>query len=497
MYVRASGILLHITSLPSEYGIGDLGPWSRRFAAFLAEMGQSYWQILPVCPPGFGNSPYSGMSAFAGNTALLSPDALVHEGLLAVEDLPPQDAADPRRVDFTHVGASREAMLDKAFARGGEDVSTDPGFKDFCRENADWLDDWALFATLKERFGRVAWDHWPEPFRFRDPAVLDAWRDEAHELLARERFAQFLFHRQWREFKEYCNGLGVNIIGDVPIYVTYDSADVWSRPDLYQLDHQRRPIFVAGVPPDYFSATGQRWGNPVYDWRAHRDEKYQWWTRRMRHGLAQCDFLRVDHFRGFAGYWRIPVHEQTAVRGEWAEAPGVEFFTVLLRRFGVLPIIAEDLGVITADVRELKQMFGFPGMKILQFAFGSEWSKHVPHFYDAHSLVYTGTHDNNTVLGWYENESTKAERQALARYLGRVPSSEDVHMAMIRLAMQSVSNTAIFPMQDVLGLGGQHRMNTPATVNGNWLWRLLPSDMDTGRLAWFKEMTVFFDRVSE
>lgn len=496
MHIRASGILLHLTSLPSEYGIGDLGPWSRKFACFLKELGQSYWQMLPTCPVGYGSSPYSGNSAFAGNPDLISPDVLVQEGFLKSEDLPAKDESDPRRVDYASVGRERDAMFARAFAYSGKDLATDSEFLTFCRENADWLEDWVLFITLKNRFERVAWNNWPDAFRFRHEDALNSWRDEGAALLARERFVQYLFFRQWHAFKEFCNEQGVSIVGDLPIYVTYDSADVWTRPDLYQFDAAREPLFVAGVPPDYFSATGQRWGNPVYAWEAHRAERFAWWTRRFKHTLAQYDFLRVDHFRGFAGYWSIPAGEQTAINGEWREAPGYELFTTLLRRFGSLPLIAEDLGVITADVRELKQNFSFPGMKILQFAFGAEWPKHVPHLYDDNCVVYTGTHDNNTLAGWYAEESSQAERQALARYLGRVPAAEDVHMAMIRLVMQSVGHTAIFPMQDVLGLGSKHRMNKPATVENNWQWRLLPSEMDSERLAWFKEMAAFFDRVS-
>jgi len=494
MHVRASGILLHITSLPSQYGIGDLGPEARQFATFIKELGQSYWQMLPLCPPGFGGSPYAGTSAFAGNPDIISPDVLVEQGFLPEADLPDTDVSDPRRVDFDSVGQGRDVMFAKAFAHSGRDVLTDPEFLTFCRENADWLEDWALFITLKNRFDRKAWNQWPEEFRYRDAGALQAWRDEGADQLARERFVQFLFHKQWHEFKGHCNDQGVNLVGDQPIYVTYDSADVWAHPDLFQLDSRREPLFVAGVPPDYFSSTGQRWGNPVYAWEAHRAENYSWWTRRFRHALRFCDFVRMDHFRGFAGYWSIPADEKTAINGEWVESPGRELFTVLSRRFGVLPIIAEDLGVITADVRELKQLFGFPGMKIVQFAFGKEWPKHVPHLYDANCVVFSGTHDNNTVRGWFEHDSSKEERQTLARYLGRVPTTEDVHMAMIRLAMQSVANTAIFPIQDVLGLGGQHRMNTPATLHGNWQWRLLPSEMDRQRLSWFKEMTGFFDR---
>ncbi len=494
MHVRASGILLHITSLPSKYGIGDLGPQAREFASFIKELGQSYWQMLPTCPTGYGGSPYAGASAFAGNPDIISPELLVEEGFLREQDLPEKDMADPRHVDFAAVGQSRDQLFAKAFDFSGRDIATDPEFLAFCRENADWLEDWALFSTLKNRFDRVAWDQWPDPYRFRDKDALNAWRDEGAALISRERFVQYLFFRQWRAFKEHCNEQGVNLVGDLPIYVTFDSADVWSRPDLYQLDPRRQPLFVAGVPPDYFSSTGQMWGNPVYAWEAHRAENYTWWTRRFRHSLQQCDFMRVDHFRGFAAYWSVPAGETTAINGEWVESPGRELFTVLSRRFGSMPLIAEDLGVITADVRELKQMFAFPGMKIVQFAFGDEWSKHVPHLYDANCLVYSGTHDNNTVRGWYEDESSQQERQTLARYLGRAPSAEDVHMAVVRLAMQSVANTSVFPMQDVLGLGASHRMNTPATLEGNWQWRLLPSEMDRQRLSWFKEMTVFFDR---
>lgn len=494
MLVRAGGLLLHITSLPSPYGCGDLGPSARDFATLLAELGQSYWQFLPLCPTGFGNSPYAGHSAFAGNSLLLSPDDLVAEGLLPQKELPRRNNADPRRVDFPAVAASRRALLDKVLARHAPDLLSDRAFRHFCASEAHWLDDWVLFVTLKDHFGGRSWEHWPEPLRRRDRAALAAWQDEAAPAIQRERCVQFLVARQWQALRAHCNSLGVNCIGDLPIYVTYDSADVWAAPQLFQLDDDLRPLAVAGVPPDYFSATGQLWGNPLFAWEAHEAEDFAWWIRRIRHALGQCNALRVDHFRGFAGYWSIPAGEPTAVNGEWLEAPGRELFAALDRSCGSLPLIAEDLGVITAEVRELRRLCGFPGMKIVQFAFGAEWEKHVPHLYEPDCVVYTGTHDNNTVRGWFAKEADREQRQSLARYLGRMPDPEDVHTALIRLAMQSVATTCITPLQDVLGLDASHRMNTPGTLEGNWQWRALPEELDRKRLSWFKEMTVFFDR---
>jgi 4-alpha-glucanotransferase len=503
MKVRASGILLHLSSLPSAHGIGDMGPGARRFASFLAEMRQCYWQMLPLCPTSSGmcHSPYAGYSAFAGNPLFISPGQLVLDHLLKPDEALDEDFgdesdsdADPRRVDFTAVETGKRALLDLVFQRHGKDFETDPDFRHFCRKQEHWLEDFALFTTLKGHFNGADWSTWPEPLRFRDPDALDQWRDQGREQLAKVRLVQYLFHLQWSGLKRFCNENGVNLIGDLPIYVTRDSADVWSRPELYLLDDDLRPTHVAGVPPDYFSATGQRWGNPVYDWDAHKDEDYVWWARRFGHELSRFDFMRVDHFRGFVAHWRIPAEEPTAVNGVWEPSPGEELFTSLLRRCGALPLIAEDLGVITADVRELKQRFGLPGMKILQFAFGDEWDKHVPHLHERNCVVYSGTHDNNTVRGWFAHEATRPERQALARYLGCPPGEEDVHVALIRLGLQSVANTAVFPMQDVLGLGTEHRMNTPGTTQGNWLWRLLPTELDIDRLAWFREMTTFFDR---
>ncbi len=499
MRVRASGILAHLSSLPSDYGIGDMGPCAREFVTFLAGIRQSYWQILPLCPTSSGmcHSPYGGYSAFAGNPLFISPEMLVEEGFLTNADLPDEDTHegyDPRRVSYTTIEAEKRQLLELVFERHGREFENDLEFKTFCQENGSWLEDFALFSTLKQRHNGASWESWPKPLRFRDAAALDKWSDEGAEALAKVRLEQYLFQSQWNALKLFCNENGVNIIGDLPIYVTYDSADVWAHPGLYRLDEERRPTHVAGVPPDYFSATGQRWGNPVYNWEAHRSEGFSWWVQRFLHDFQRFDFMRVDHFRGFAAYWSIPASEPTAVNGTWEESPGEELFNTLLRRCGSLPLIAEDLGVITAEVRELKQRFDLPGMKILQFAFGDEWSKHVPHMHDKHAVIFTGTHDNNTVRGWFTEEASQAERQTLARYLGHPPSEDDAHVAFIRMGLQSVGNTAIFPMQDILGLGAEHRMNTPATIDGNWEWRMLPSEVSVDRLAWFKEMTVFFDR---
>ncbi len=503
MKIRASGVLLHLSSLSSVHGIGDMGQDARRFALFLAEMRQSYWQMLPLCPTSSGmcHSPYAGYSAFAGNPLLISPEQLVKDHLLDSDETPDEELgdeadsrADPRRVDFAAVESGKRGLLDLVFLRHGKDFEQDSDFRAFCRKQEHWLEDFALFTTLKERFNGAAWNTWPETLRFRDPDALDRWRDKGRERIAKACLVQYLFHLQWSGLKRFCNENGVSLIGDLPIYVTYDSADVWSHPELFLLGDDLLPTHVAGVPPDYFSATGQRWGNPVYDWDEHKNEDYSWWARRFTHELSRFDFMRVDHFRGFVAHWRIPAYESTAVKGVWEPSPGEELFTTLLRRCGALSLIAEDLGVITADVRELKQLFGFPGMKILQFAFGDEWNKHVPHLHERNCVVYTGTHDNNTARGWFSHEATQAERRTLARYLGCPPGEEDLHLALIRLGMQSVANTAIFPMQDILGLGTEHRMNTPGTLRGNWLWRLLPTELDIDRLAWFKEMTMFFDR---
>ena len=493
---RASGVLLHLTSLPSPYGIGDLGPGALRFAEFLADAGQSLWQILPLTPTeGFnGHSPYDSRSSFAGNRLLISPEILCRQGLLRREEIgdPPPFPAD--KVDYERVSRYKEKLLDLAFGRF-KSGSEKTGYERFRADNAHWLEDYCLFTALKARFPDRPWNEWPREIREREPGYLDPTGKELRETAERERFIQYTFFRQWSELKEECNRKGILIFGDLPIYVGCDSADVWSHPGIFKLRRDGKPAFLAGVPPDYFSRTGQLWGNPVYDWEILRESGYEWWFDRLEHNFRLFDLLRIDHFRGFSAYWEVPYGEETAVRGGWVEGPGVDFFSALLRRFRRPPIIAEDLGIITPDVIDLIRRFGFPGMKVLLFAFGDDSANpYLPHNYANNCVVYTGTHDNNTVRGWFEKEATVEEKKRLFRYLGREADVDSIHDELIRLAMMSVADRAVFPMQDLLGLGEEARMNRPGTMGGNFRWRLSENEISIPLVRRLLERTELYGR---
>lgn len=483
---RGSGILLHITSLPSPYGIGDLGAGARHFADFLAEAGQSYWQVLPINPSSAicGNSPYCGYSAYAGNPLLIAPDLLVDEGFLDDSDAAPAPPFPKERVDFASVAPWKQGLLKRAWERFRETSSGDADFLAFREENACWLDDYVLFVCLKEQFGGVAWSEWPAELRDRQGDALARWREKLHDRILEEGFYQYLFFRQWKALKTHCNERGVRIFGDVPIYVSYDSSDVWAQPDIFQLDEEKRPAYVAGVPPDYFSETGQRWGNPVYDWARLKETGYGWWLRRMAHNLRLFDLVRLDHFRGFVGFWEIPAEEETAVNGEWRLTPARDFFDALSRRFPFLPVVAEDLGIITPDVKEIMTFYGFPGMKVLQFAFGEDLpvNPYAPHNHTADCVVYPGTHDNNTSRGWFAVDADEEARDRFFRYIGRETDEGAIHWEFIRMAMMSVGFLSVVAMQDVLGLGSEARMNLPSIAMGNWEWRL-PEGKTTPALA--------------
>lgn len=499
MKTRRSGILLHITSLPSDFGIGDLGKGAYVFADFLARSGQTIWQALPFSPssPACGNSPYCSFSAFAGNPLLIGPDLLVQDGYVSWNDLSRAPSFDSGRTDYERAAAFKYDILSLAYERFKEIPDLECRHDNFAREQAWWLDDYALFVCLKEQFGGVSWSEWPRELRDRDEAALKHWSGILADRIKREKFYQFLFFRQWSALKIYCNRKQIQIIGDIPIYVSYDSADVWSNPHLFKLDDEKKPISVSGVPPDYFSKTGQLWGNPVYSWNRLRESSFAWWISRMEHNTKCFDMVRLDHFRGFIAFWEVPASEETAINGRWVKAPADEFFRTLLMRFPSLPIIAEDLGIITPDVREVMRTYGFPGMKILLFAFGdaSSANPYIPHNHVEKCVLYTGTHDNNTARGWFEVDATEAERENLEGYFGKRFDKDTISWELIRVAMMSVAATAVIPMQDFLGLGAEARMNTPSVAFGNWEWRVRSEQLTPELSKKILEMTQRYGRI--
>lgn len=472
---RESGVLLHVTSLPSPFGIGDLGPEAFRFVDFMTEARQSCWQVLPLNPTdtAFGNSPYHSLSVFAFSKLLISPEMLVKDGLLRESDLAAARSGPRLRVDYPRVTEQKTMLLERA-CKAFLDRPKEAAFADFCAANAGWLDDFASFVAFKGRFKGRPWTAWPPGIRDREPGALASLRRTLRKEIETEKVHQYLFFRQWSALKDHCRNRGIRILGDMPIYVDHDSADVWTNPGLFKLDRRRNPVAVSGVPPDYFSETGQLWGNPLYRWDVLKKRKFDWWVRRMEHNLGLFDLVRVDHFRGLVGYWAVPAGDKTAARGKWVAAPARDFFERLRRTFRPLPIIAEDLGTITPDVREVMDHFGFPGMKVLLFAFGEDDPSHpyLPHMYERNCVVYTGTHDNNTARGWFEHEARPKEIRRLVRYVGRAVDASSVAWELVRLAMMSVAGLAVLPLQDILGLGSETRMNRPATTKGNWEWRV-------------------------
>ncbi|MEX6779695.1 4-alpha-glucanotransferase [Limnospira fusiformis] len=487
---RASGILLHPTSFPSRFGIGDLGRAAYEFIDFLERSGQKVWQILPLGPTGYEHSPYiMNFSTFAGNPLLISLDRLAEEGLLnSRELLPLPDNHNPQRVDFPRVIAHKGQYLKQAFDCFWESLQSQPNhpFEEFCQQKASWLNDYALFMALLEQNDGKDWNQWEPAIARREPQALQAKTEELHTRIIYHKFLQFKFFEQWSQLRRYTNNKGIKIIGDISIYVCYNSADVWFAPNNFQLHPETlNPAYIAGVPPDYFSATGQLWGNPVYDWDELKRTNFAWWIERFRATLEYVDWVRVDHFRGFEAYWRVPFGETSALNGEWVTAPGAEFFESLGQQLGSLPVLAEDLGIITPEVEELRDRFEFPGMKILMFAFGED-SRHpyLPHNYTRNSIVYTGTHDNDTTVGWWQTMSPEI-RQHVAGYLGYAfpEAIEDINWALIRLALSSIADLAIFPFQDLLGLDNRGRMNDPSTNAGNWRWRYESSTLLTHPLC--------------
>lgn len=469
--MRQSGILMHITSLPEKYGIGTMGKEAYKFVDFLHAAGQSWWQILPLSPTGYGDSPYQSLSSCAGNHYLIDLDRLIKEGLLKkgeVKDIP--WGADPKRVDFGAMSRYRTEVLKLAFRR----FTPDQKFQTFVEENESWLKDYTLFMALKEHYGGSAWLDWPESVRLRDEETLKNQRENLGQEIAFHYFLQYKFFQQWDDLRTYAHGKGIRIIGDVPIYVPLDSADVWAEPELYQLDESRRPTQVAGCPPDSFTADGQLWGNPLYDWQKMADTGYSWWIRRIQSAAKLYDVVRIDHFRGFESYWAVPYGDKTARNGQWVKGPGMDFFHMVHREFPDLPFIAEDLGFVTPEVRQLQQDSGYPGMKVIEFAFDSrEESDYLPHLYPVESICYTGTHDNVTLKQWLQEAKPKDVAYAKA-YLG-LNRGEGYIWGLIRGGMGSVSKLFIAQMQDYLELGKEGRMNLPGTVStSNWTWRADP-----------------------
>ena len=480
---RSAGILLHPTSLPGRFGIGDLGPAADRFLEWASAAGQTLWQVLPLGPSGHGGSPYGCSSAFAGNPLLIAPEALQSDGLLPAHALESLPAHPSGRIVFGEVAEWKERIFRESWERFGKnapaELRRDLDAFVSAPEQAGWLSDWALFAALKTHHRGSTWLSWDRDLRAREKTALDRAALELSGEVAYQRYLQFLFFRQWSRVRAAARSLGISILGDIPIYVVLDSADVWGHPDLFALDDEGLPTAVSGVPPDYYSATGQLWGNPLYRWDAMKDRGFDWWVARVRANLRLCDLLRLDHFRAFASYWAVPASEKTALNGKWLPGPGRPLFDCLRGALPDLPIVAEDLGVITDDVRDLLAVLGIPGMKVLQFAFYGPDSEYLPHRHPVNAVVYTGTHDNDTARGWYAGLKPE-ERERVWDYLGS--DGSQIHWDLIRAAYSSVARRAIVPMQDVLGLGSEARMNTPAAPEGSWCWRA-PEGAFAGEIA--------------
>lgn len=504
---RCSGILVHVTSLPSPFGVGDFGPAAFDFVDHLRESGQLVWQVLPLGPIGNGDSPYQAYSAFAGEPLLISPERLVEEGVLTRNDIASPPAFPQDTADYEAVRKWKFPLLSKAYKNFADanKTRTDRAFQQFCADHGGWLDDYALFMALRKRFGSDrSWTTWHRDLVKRNAAALVAAREQHAPEIECEKYLQFVFYRQWGALRKHCLQQGIRIIGDIPIYVSPDSADVWAHPSQFLLDDSGRPKCVAGVPPDYFSETGQLWGNPIYNWHEMEQTGFHWWIERFRGTFRLYDILRVDHFRGFEAYWEVPANEKTAMNGHWMKAPGEKLFRAVSVALGEVEIIAENLGDITPGVEALREKLGFPGMAVLQFAFVPDGSgaAYRPHNLERRVVAYTGTHDNDTIVGWWDNterdstgsdENARKQREFALTYLG--PSAEPINCRMVRAVLSSVAQVAIAPMQDVLGLGSDARMNRPGVGEGNWRWRMLPGAFTAGMRQWLREMNEVYDRL--
>ncbi len=494
MLTRGSGILIHVTSLPSRFGIGDLGPWAYKFVDFLAESKQSFWQILPltVTNPGH-HSPYNSPSAFACNPLLISPEFLLRDGYVSNDDLGSPDFRTDQ-VDYSAVEQYKTGLLWKAFWAFKRKSNHE--YELFIEKNRMWLDDFAIFMAYKKQVDNRGWNEWPYEIRDRHPEALKTIARDLSEHVEMEKFVQFTFHKQWTALFEYCKEKSIQLIGDIPIYVDFDSADVWCHPQYFKLDENKRPYAVGGVPPDYFSETGQLWGVPIYQWDTLEHDGFNWWIRRLERNLSFCQFLRIDHFRGLVGYWEVPAYEQTAINGRWIDGPAERFFKAVLKKFPKIPLVAEDLGIITPDVREVMRTFELPGMKVLLFSFGDDQptNPYTVHNFEKNYIAYTGTHDTNTVRGWFDQEASPEQKRRVWDYLGRNGAPDEVHWDMIRLVMMSVAAVSMFPMQDVLGLGSESRMNFPSVKEGNWRWRLLRDQLTPELAKKLAHLSVLYGR---
>ncbi len=494
MNKRGSGILLPIASLPSNYGIGSFSKSAYQFIDFLEKAGQKYWQILPIGPTSYGDSPYQSFSTFAGNPYFIDPDQLIESGLLTTKECEGYDfGMDAGYVDYEKIYLSRFDMLRKAYDRSG--FRKEAAYISFQKENVSWLGDYALYMAIKDSYGGLSWIEWDEDIKLRRPQAMEAYQKKLKNDIEFYEFIQYQFHCQWKALKSYANKKGIRIIGDLPIYVAFDSADTWSRSELFQLDEKQNPIAVAGCPPDAFSNTGQLWGNPLYRWEEHSATRYQWWLERISYSLNLYDVVRVDHFKGFDEYYSIPYGEETAINGHWEKGPGYEFFQILKEQLGDADIIAEDLGYITQSLKDLLKKTEYPGMKVLQFAFDSrEESDYLPHNYDKNCIVYTGTHDNDTIIGWLKSIN-QADYELARRYLNlKEKSMENIHWDFIRLAQQSVAKLCIIPIQDYLGLDSEARINIPSTLGNNWKWRVSNEELTEELAQKIKEITLVYGR---
>ena len=474
MFERSSGILFHPTSLPGKYGIGTLGKEAYAFIDFLKKSRQKLWQIFPLGPTGYGDSPYQSFSSFAGNPYLIDFDLLIEAHLLSEEDLRDVFFGDNEEyIDYGAVYNQKYPLLRKAYEnfKSSDNHEMRENLEHFKRENASWLNDYSLYISLKNHFNGLPWNEWAHDIKNREHGAMEHYRNELADDIEYHNFIQFLFFKQWGDVKKYANENGIKIIGDIPIFVAADSSDAWANPEIFLFDEERKPVKVAGVPPDYFSATGQLWGNPLYNWQKLKETNYSWWVERVRANLSTCDIIRIDHFRGFEAYWAVPYGDDTAINGQWEPGPGIDLFNAIKSQLGELPIIAEDLGLMTQGVIDLREATGFPGMKILGFAFDSgEENDYLPHTYTKNCVVYTGTHDNDTLIGWFQ-KAKEEDRQFARDYLNS-RSDDEIHWDAIRGAWSSVASMAISPVQDFLGLGSEARINTPGVAAGNWQWRL-------------------------